>query len=147
MVKAVRKSKVIKILKSYLLIRSEREYYADGYREIRTSTREDFSGIEMNPHHGDLLNQQDHVLVQLDKGSKRFQRYKPNLDQVDLQGRKFQYGTLRKPLLEVDREALEVLNPCVFQIDHPLRTPVDAHRITFDILVCAPYSVFITDRL
>ena len=71
-VKTVRGLGDINILKFHLLIWSERDYYADGYREIRTSTSEDFSGIESNSHRGDLLKLLGHVLARLDRGEDTF---------------------------------------------------------------------------
>ena len=103
--KTVRNIGDINILKSYLLIWSERDCYIDGYREIRTSISDDFSGIETNSHRGDLPKRLDHALAQLDREVEHLQQNKPNLNRVDLE-RRFQYTTLKKTLLEVDREAL-----------------------------------------
>ena len=100
--------KDVEILKSYLLlIWSEwGSLYPGGHNMMEISIREDFSGIEMNSHRADLLQRLDHVLAQLDTGLERLQKYRPDLNEVDLQERKNQYGALREILLDVDQEAL-----------------------------------------
>ena len=134
-VQMIRNLKDIEILKSYLLlIWSEWDsLYDDGYFRMRISIREDFSGINMSSHRADLLQRLDHILAQLDRGLERLRRDKPELNEVDLQGREVQYRRLRETLLEVDRGVLGVLtrtSPRPITIVE-LLTPMDAHRITF----------------
>ena len=144
-VQMVRDLKNIEILKSYLLlIWSEWDsLYDDGYFRMRISIREDFGGIGMDYHRADLLQRLDYVPTQLDRGLEHLQRYKPSLNEVDLQGRKKQYEALKEILLDVDREALEVLTrtfPRSTALSE-LLTHVGVHRITFNVHVCAPYRL------
>ena len=148
-VETVRDLEDIEILKSYLLlIWSEWDTLdSGGYPRMQISIREDFSGIKMCSHRADLLQRLDHVLAQLDRGLEHFQREKPKLNEDDLQARKDQYGTIREVLLEVDQEALEVLaraSPRLIALFEP-PTHAAAHRIAFDVHVCAPYCLTIAD--
>ena len=94
----------IKILKSYLLIVwSEWDaLWADGFDEMCTSIREDFSGPEMGDHRQDLLRRLDYILWRLDLGLEHFQQHKPLLYPLEIQHMKAQYGRLKNILLEVD---------------------------------------------
>ena len=148
-VQMVRDLKDIEILKSYLLlIWSEWDILdSGGYPRVQISIREDFSGIKMSSHRADLLQRLDHVLGQLDRGLEHFRREKPWLNEAHLQRRKDQYGRLRKILLEVDQEVLEVLTRASPRLTalFELPTHAAAHRITFDVHVCAPYCLTIAD--
>ena len=150
-VQMVRDLKEVEILKSYLLlIWSEWDsLYDDGYFRMRISIREDFSGIGMNSHRTDLLQRLDYVLAQLDRGLEHLQQGKPDLNEVDLQGRKNQYGALREILLDLDREALGVLTRMSLRLTtlFELLTHVDTYRITFDVHVCAPDCLPVVGRL
>ena len=105
----------IKTLKSYLLLiwsewdplYSEKvhNYYGQHHshqkslHEMCTLIREDFSGVGMECHRGDLLQQLDHVLGKLDLGLEYLQKHKPGLGEDDIQKMKDQYRKLKKVLL------------------------------------------------
>ena len=149
-VQMVRDLKHIEILKSYLLLIWQvwDELSEDIYARMQTSIREDFSGIGMESHRADLLQRLDHVLTQFGRGLKHLQQDKPELDVADLLWRQIRYEQLRETLLEVDREALEVLtraSPGLTAL-FGLLTHVDTHRIAFNIHVCAPCGVPIADH-
>jgi len=102
----------IAILKSYLLlVWSEWEGLPSdrGFAEMCTLVREDFSGIGMGRHREDLIKRLDHVLGRLDRGLKYLQRHNPSLRERNVQRAKQKHGELKKVLLEVDREAINVL--------------------------------------
>jgi len=71
--------------------------------------RGDFSGIRMGYHRKKLLQHLDHVLGQLELGLEYLQQYNPDISGDDIQQRQGQYRQLREVLLEVDREAIELL--------------------------------------
>jgi len=99
----------IEVLKSYfLLVWSEWDFvWVDGFGEMCTSIRKDFGGIRMEGHRADLIERLDHVLGQLNWGFLK--EHRPNLRERNIQRAKEQYGELKKVLLEVDREAMDVL--------------------------------------
>ena len=143
MVRMVRDLKDAEILKFYLLlVWSEWAYVYDGGRlEMQDSIREDFRGIEMNSHRADLLQRLDHILAELDRGLKHFQKYAPSLNRGHLRRSKIRYREFRETLLEVDREASEVLirtSPRSTALSE-LLTHTDVRRITFDVHVRTPY--------
>jgi hypothetical protein len=102
----------------------------------------------MGSHRADLLQCLDHVLAQLGSVLKSLQRDKPGLEGHDLQKRRMQYWALRKTLLEADREALKTLTRASSRLatHFELLTCAAAHRISFDVHVCAPYRVSIAER-
>jgi len=109
-VRMVRKLRDIKILESYfLLVWSEWDpIYSDaGLVEMCTSIREDLGGIVANREV--LIKRLDHVLGELDRGLEHLKQCNPSLDERHILAAREQYNTLKKTLLEVDREALEVL--------------------------------------
>jgi len=143
-VQTIRNLKDIEILKSYLvLIWSEWNSLRSGFPEMCNSIPEDFGGIEMYSHRGDLMQRLDHVLGHLDRGLAHLRYERPNTHVIDLQKRKDQYGELRTILLETDRKTLEILtrmsSGLVIYLNPP--TPVYAYRIPLDVHVCAPYPV------
>ena len=96
----------IETLTSYLLlVWSEWDGILSGFEEMRTSIKEDFSGIETEHHRRELLQRLDHVLEQLDRGLAHLLQQKPNLPMSHIWVAKAQYGELREVLLEADREA------------------------------------------
>jgi len=101
-VRGVRKLRDIEILKSYLFLVWS-EWYAihpEGYTDMCASIREDFCGIGMVGHRKNLLERLEHVLRQLGQGLGNYQQY---------HRLKRQYKELKGVLLEVDKEATEVL--------------------------------------
>ena len=94
----------IKILKSYLLLvwsgYDPIDDQSGGLAEMLTSIREEFGGIGMGRHRGDLIERLNHILGRSES---------PDLRDSDIQLAKEQYGELRKVLLEVDREAVNQL--------------------------------------
>jgi hypothetical protein len=101
----------IETLTAYLLlVWSEWELHTDqAIQEMCALIRNDFSGIRMGYHQKKLLQHLDHVLRQLELGPEYLQQYNPVLDEGDIQWRQGQYRQLREALLEVDREAINLL--------------------------------------
>ena len=113
----------IAIIKSYLLlVWSEWEGLPSdrGFAEMCALVREDFSGIGMGRHREDLIERLDHVLGQLNRGLEYLQRHRPSLRERNIQRAKEKHGGLKRVLLEVDREAMDVL----------ARTPSNLIRFT-----------------
>jgi hypothetical protein len=113
-VQHIRKLGDVKILKSYfLLVWSEWDPISDPpYQNtvgMQVSIWEDFSGLEAGPHRKDLINRLDHVLEQLDRGLEYLKQHKPSIDERHLRRAKEDYTKLKEVLLEVDREAVEIL--------------------------------------
>ena len=120
-VRRVRALGDIEILKSYFLLvwsewdpinyhggdHTERRY--GDLQEMRTSIQEDFGGIGMGRHREELINRLDHILGQLDLGLEHLKLLKPSLEDGSVQAAKEQYGELKKVLLEVDGEAVNIL--------------------------------------
>ena len=99
----------IETLTSYLLlIWSEWEALQDASR-MEALVREEFSGIRMGYYRKELLQHLDHVLGQLELGSEYLQQHDPFLDRYGVQERQDQYRQLKEVLLEVDREAIDLL--------------------------------------
>jgi len=103
----------IEVLKSYLLlVWSEWDPISsvpEGLAEMQIAIREDFSGIGMGHHRGDLIERLDHVLGQFDRGLGHFKEHKPRIHDGNIQWTKGQYGELKEVLLEVERQAMGVL--------------------------------------
>ena len=70
---------------------------------------DNLSGIKMGYYRKELLQHLDHVLGQLELGLDHLQQHIPQLNEGDIQQRQSQYEKLRKVLLEVDKEAIELL--------------------------------------
>ena len=84
-----------------------------------TSIREDFGGIGMWRHREVLTERLDHVLGQMDLGSQPLRQRNPYLGDSHIPRSREQYGGLKEELLEVDREALEILTrtPFIYSFD------------------------------
>ena len=110
-VRQVRTLGDIEVLKSYLLlVWSEWDPISPrsgGLAEMHVAIRERFNGIGMGRHREDLIKRLDHVLGQLDWGL--LEEHRSSLGEDDTQRAKEQYEELKKVLLEVDREAVNVL--------------------------------------
>ena len=107
-VRHVRSLGDINILKSYfLLVWSEWDCpWSCGFSEMCTSIREDFRGISMCRHRGDLVKRLDYVMGQLDRESGHLRKGKPWLFREVFQDAKTRYKELKEILLEVDGEAM-----------------------------------------
>jgi len=107
-VRMVRGLENIDILKSYLLlVWSEWDaLYYDGFEEMCDSVREDFCGIGMGRHWGDLVQRLDHVLGRLDQGLGYLKQYKPDLNEDQVRNMQDQYRILREILIGVNIEAV-----------------------------------------
>lgn len=101
----------VETLTSYLLlVWSEWNIILEsGFEEMRTSIKEDFSGIGMWHHRKALLQRLDHVLGQLDGGINHLRQHNPNLPGTHIWWAQEQHTELRKVLLETDREAADEL--------------------------------------
>jgi len=109
-VQLVRALRDIETLKSYLLlIWSQWDCPSHGSDEMHVLIQEDFSGIEMFCHRKDLLHHLDYILVQLDLGLEHLRQHKPSLSEDDIQQMRSKYGEIREVLLEVDKEAMDML--------------------------------------
>ena len=112
-VRQVRALGDVEILKSYLLlVWSEWDHIDDGQSgglaEMEASIREDFGGIAMGPHRQELIERLDHVLGQLDAGLDHLQQDKPSLDVHHTSRARTQYSELRRVLMEMGVEAMDV---------------------------------------
>ena len=135
----------VEILESYLLlVWSEWDYvYEDVLVEMRSSIREDFGGIGMGRHREALVKQLDHVLGQLDRGLGHFTQQNPLIGERHIRIARKRYGELRKVLLEVDKEASEILTRTSFRLINlfDLLIPTDLHRIPLDVHLCTPSPI------
>lgn len=109
----------IEILKSYFLFVWSDWYPPWGFAAMCTSISEDFSGIGMEHHRGELIEKLDHVLEQLDQGLEYLQQYSPDISGPDIQVTKERYGEFRRLLLGLDKKALEVLTGMPFRLINP----------------------------
>ena len=129
----------IDILKSYfLLVWSDWRCPEDSALiEMHNSVKRNFNGIGMGCHRGDLIDRLDHVLGQLDQGPEYLKKHRPDLDFSVTQDAKGHYRELKEALLEMDREATEILTrtPSRFVVLFDLLTPADMYRISPDIHV------------
>lgn len=136
-VQTVRALGDIKTLKSYLLlIWSPWDYTpTSSPNQIHTLIQEEFSGIGMFNHREDLLQHLDHILTQLDLGLDHLQQHKPSLNQNDIQQMRIHYGELKTILLEVDREATNLLlsEPCKSIILLSVLTPRTRSRMPLSV--------------
>ena len=144
----VRGLKDIEILKSYLLVVwSEWDLlWYSGFDMMCECILEEFSGVEANSHRADLVQRLDEVIGELDKGLAYFQRDRPDFWEGSLRGRKKRYEELRKILKEIPEvpEIPTCMSPRLINL-FDLLTPVDTHRISLDIRMCAPYAVSAID--
>jgi len=99
----------IEILTAYLLLIWSEWEYQDATQKMHTLIRGDFSGIRMGHHRRRLLQHLDNVLGQLELGLQHFQQHNPSISEDRIQERKSQYRKFKEVLLEVDREAIELL--------------------------------------
>jgi len=113
-VQTVRALGDIETLKSYMLLvwsewdplysgkahnySRQNQCHKKSLHEMCTSLREDFSGIGMEHHQIDLLQQLDYILGQLDLGLEHLQPHKPSLNAGDIQQMKEQYRKLKEVL-------------------------------------------------
>ena len=100
----------LEILNSYfLLVWSEwDDIHPEGLAVMCASIRQDFSGIGMGGHRGDLIERLDYILEQLDQGMGYHKHRGPRIGE-DPQRVERQYQELKETLLEVDRESMEIL--------------------------------------
>jgi len=144
---AVRALENLEILKSYLLlIWSEWDHlfcYAGG--EMCASIRTDFSGIGMEHHRKDLLQQLDLVLGQLDLGLGHLQQHKSSLDEFDIWLMKEQYGDLKEVLLNIDKETINTLTrkPSRLAIIFSLLTLLGKYRNPLKVYMCTSPPVLL----
>ena len=99
----------VETLIAYLLLIWSEWETLDITDEVHTLIRRDFSGIRMEYHRKKLLQHLDYVLGQLELGLEYLQQYNSDISRDDIQLRQSQYRQLREVLLEVDREAIELL--------------------------------------
>jgi len=146
-VRSVRELGDVELPESYLLlVWSEwNVIYSGGFIDMYTSIREDFGGIGMWRHREVLIERLDHILAQLGRGLGFLKQQKPILGQGHIPEARERYGKLKGELMEVGREALEVLTRMPFRLinSFDLLTPVDVRRVTLDVRLCAssPVSV------
>jgi len=149
-VRRVRELGDVEILESYLLlVWSEWDYiHMGGFAEMSRSIREDLGGIGMGPHREVLIKRLDHILGQLDRGLRHLKQQNTTLDEENIVTAKRQYRRLKEVLLEVDRGVLKILTRTSFRFINlfSLLTPVDAHRISLDVYLCAPSPMSIVAR-
>ena len=108
-VQAVQQLGDIETLTAYLLLvwsEWEGQWPTD---EMHALIRGDFSGVGMGYHRRRLLQHLDHVLGQLELGLEHLQHHDPSLDEDDIHWRQGKYRQFKEVLLEVDREAIELL--------------------------------------
>jgi hypothetical protein len=113
----------IGIPKSYLLlVWSEwgRIYRDGGLAEMQISIREDFSGIGMGRHREDLIERLDYIFEQLDRGLGYFEQHLPTIYEQDIRRAKEQYAELKEALVEVNREAEEIITRTFPRMTIPL---------------------------
>ena len=133
----------IEILKSYfLLVWSEwGVIWESGLNEMAISIREDFGGIGMFIHRGDLAERLDCVLGQLDQGSGYLEQHMPSV--CGIRRGKGVYVNLKEALMEVDRKAMENLTRLYFKLIHSGKhtDPMDMYRISCDLLLRSTSSM------
>ena len=149
-VRGVRGLGDLEILKSYfLLVWSEWNIISsEGLTNMRASIREDFGGIGTGHHREDLIERLDHILGQLDPGSEYFKQRRSWIDK-DPQRTRRQYQELKEILLEVDREATEILTSTPSRPTNILNSliPAGIYRIPLNVLLCPPALMPVNPRL
>ena len=110
----------IEILKSYfLLVWSEWDWlYGSDLDEMEIAISEDFGGIGVWCHRGDLIERLDYVLGQLERGWEFLHWHNPLINKSHVQIVKEDCGKLKERLLEVDRKAMETLTRTSPQLGH-----------------------------
>ena len=128
------------ILESYfLLVWSEWDSIRpDGFEEMCASIREDLGGIGVRHRREVLVKRLDHVLGQLDMGLEHLRQQNPDLNEDHIRTAISQYQELKEVLLEVDREATEILTRTPLICSFNLLTPADVHRISLNVHLCTP---------
>ena len=137
-VRQVRALGDIEILKSYLLLvwSQWNPVHPGGLTEMSTLIREDFGGIGMQHHRGDLIKHLNLIIAGLEQQSDSL-KLDLGLHQVLLAIR--QYKELEKELLEVDRRAKEIptrTSPRLASLSDSLILAY-AHRVPLDVHLCA----------
>ena len=123
-IRRVRELGDTEILKSYfLLVWSEWDCISGpaALVEMQISIQEDFSGIGLRHYRRNLVEQLDHVLEELDRGSGYLKQYKLWIDDGYVELAKKQYKKLKEILLEVDKEALKILTRTLSTLTKPFR--------------------------
>lgn len=110
-VQTIRELQDNETLTSYLLsVWSEWGYInSEGHHEMCASIREDLSGPRMGYRRKELLLHLDYIQSQLDLGLEHLQQNKPDLRRHDVWGITQQYMIFKKVLLEVEKEAVDML--------------------------------------
>ena len=149
MARIVRRVQNIEVIKSYLLIVWSEwdELYDDGFKEMCALVREDFCGIGMGRHRGDLIQRLDHILGQLDRGLGYLQQHNPDLNKTSVQKMKHQYQELRKILLEVNTKAIARTSSYSMAMLFCMPIQADMHRISHSVYVCASSPITITSGI
>ena len=131
-VRHIRRLEDPEILKSYLfVVWSEWDpLQPSGPGEMKISFREDFGGIGMWGHREDLAKRLNCVLEQLDRGFEWLKTHNRFLHEYEFEQSKEQYEELRDALLDIDRDATNIL------IREPLTTIVFC-----DMLIPADHGV------
>jgi len=153
-VRTVRGLGDVEILESYLfLVWSEWDtVYLSGITEMCASIREDLCGIGMGRRREVLIKRLDHVLGQLDRGLGHLQQQNPVLGGDHVPEAREQYGELRDILLEVDKEASEILTSTSYRSTHPLDLLTHPQNPTRRLFVpslshaCSPPSTTLNSR-
>ena len=142
-VRRVRELGDVEILESYfLLVWSEWDSIRrDGFGEIRTSIRADLGGIGKWRHREVLIERLDHVLGQLDMGLAHLRTQNPELGKYHIQTAWHGYRVLKEVLLDMNREALEILTRTPFIQSLNFLTPADVHRFPLDVRLRTPSPV------
>ena len=112
----------VEILKSYLcLVWTEWDCpWLRDFSEMSISIREDLGGIGMGCHREDLIKRLDHILERLDHGLAHPElRMRVTLGGGDIQQSRERFGELREVVLDVDREAMEILTRTSSPIGRP----------------------------
>jgi len=140
----------IEILKSYLLLVwfiSWGSFKDSAVPEVCTSIREDFNGIGMGHHRKELIERLSNVLWELEWDEDIW--CSAAVTSFGIWTPKKQYRRLERVLLEVDREATNILTrtPSGFAILLDLLTLVDTYRISLDFYVQPPSPMSVTSCL
>ena len=139
-VRQVRTQGDIEILKSYLLLVWSEWDPVDylGLTDIRTSIGEDFSGIGMGRDRESLSERLDQVSGRLNRGSGSLKQRRRSICGHNIQRAKGQYVWLKGILLELNREALEMLTR-TSSVDQTIsiRSPQRADTESHSPIICA----------